>query len=526
MAYVGNTATIQLGQMGLMTDLPPGDVPPGALILANNVTFETGLLTKAPGSLRYNINQVLPAGIVALWDWWPNNYSQRLIAACSNGAIYRDTGDRLFGSASAINTGLLSLTPKSQFVEGGQETASRVKKLFLFTGTNQLKVLEGDGTSFANVDSPAADWTTPNFPTFGFTHRNRLWAFMGQRAYASTTGDHEDFTSGGILTQNIYPGEGGNLIGGWIFKGRPFVFKEGGFVYYLDDSDADSDNWNWKKLASNFGLASPHGIFEITNDLLALNESGALVSYTATDALGGIDSADVYKILKIAQHIRDKTSLSGVEYTHSIYYPDKKQAFLTSRTSYQTNNDQLIVLDFNGQQPRASLWDKDAPDCLALRKDIHKVPRPIYGAADGYVYLMDKEDRLVHTTAYTGEFKIGHTDFRWLDSNIASKNKIFDHLAVEFLPTGDWNLSIDVYIDGAFVETITFPMVVRDDGLGSFTLGSDDLGREETQTIQKPLHGSGRRISLHCKQSGSNQNFALASLTIGFRASAEQATRI
>ena len=69
-------------------------------------------------------------------------------------------------------------------------------------------------------------------------------------------------------------------------------------------------------------------------------------------------------------------------------------------------------------------------------------------------------------------------------------------------------------------------MDVRDDGLGSFTLGSDDLGREETQTIQKPLHGSGRRISFHVRGTGSNQNFAIASLTVGFRMSAEQATRV
>lgn len=526
MAYVGNKITIPLGQLGLMTDLPPADIPPGGLILANNISFESGLLTKAPGSLRYN-TQVLPAGIVALHDWWPNSYTQNLIALCSNGSLYKDEGDRLFGSATALNTtALMSVTAKSQFVEGGQETASRAKKLFLFSGTNQVQVLSGTGSTFADIASPAADWTTPNYPTFGFAHRNRLWAFMGQRAYASATGDHEDFAGGTILTQNIYPGEGGDLIGGWVFKGRPFVFKEGGFVYYLDDSAADSDNWVWRKLASNFGLSSPHGIFEITNDLLAMNESGALISYSAVENFGGIDAADVFKILKVSQYMRNKTSLSGIQYVHTIYYEDKKQAFITTRTSYQTNNDQLIVLDFNGDQVRPSLWDKDAPDCLTLRKDVHKVQRPIYGAADGYVYLMDKEDRLVHQTAYTGEFKTAHTDFRWADSSLASKNKLFDNLAVEFVPQGNWNLSVDVYIDGTFSETINFSMDVRDDGLDSFTLGSDDLGREETQTIQKPLHGSGRRISFHCKQSGSNQNFALASLTVGFRVSAEQATRV
>ena len=539
MSYAGKIGHISLGQIGLLTDLPPGDVPRGALILANNVSFETGAITKAPGSIKYNTN-ALPAGIVAVHDYWPDIVTQRLIALCSNGSVYRDEGDRVFSANVPIVEDLMAVTPQAQFIEGGQETALRDKKLFLYTGTNQIMVLPGDGIAFAAMSQPAVDWTTPDFPRFGFIHRNRHWAFMKQRAYASTTSDHEDFVSSGILTQSIYPGEGGDLIGGWVFKGRPFVVKEGGYVYYLDDSDVDSDNWNWKKLASNFGLASPHSVFETTNDLLALNESGALISYTAVNTYGGIDSADIYKILQVADYVRKNTSLNGVSMTHTIYYEDKKQIFITGRSGYFNNNNLLIHIDLNKQQPRVAFWDKDAPDCLSFRKDINKIKRPIYGAADGFVYIMDRENRLVGASAYTGEFKTGHYDFRDLDETLAHKNKLFDFLAVEFVPQGNWNLNVDVYIDGKYSETIYFNMDVRDDGLDNFTLGSgagggittpdggdgDPLGREEAQTIQKPLHGSGRRISFHCRQSGSNQNFSVASLTVGFRVSAEQATRV
>lgn len=523
--YNGQTAQITLGEYGLLTDVPPGQVPPGALIRATNVSYETGMVTKAPGAIKYN-TQVLPAGIVAVIDYWPNTVTQRLIALCANGSIYRDIGDRLFSSATAIATGLGTPTPRSIFVEGGQETSLREKKLFLFTdGLNQVQVLTGDETTVAEMSQPAADWTTPRYPRFGFIHRNRLWAFMGQRSYASMTGDHEDFVSSGILTDNIFPGEGGDLIGGYVYKGRAFVFKEGGFVYYLDDTDTDSDNWVWRRLGSNFGLASTHGIVEILDDLVAVNETGGITSYSATQSLGNIEAADITRLLQIRQYIADVTSLSGLTVMHALYYPAKKQAFFTSRSGSRATNDVLLHLDFNKQQPRAALWTKDQADCLALRKDSLKVQRPIYGSADGYVYLMDREDRLTGATSYTGEFKTGHIDFRQL-GNIAHKNKLFDFLAVEFLPTGSWNIDVDIYIDGTFSETIQFLQDVRDDGLGTFTLDSDPLGREETQTIQKPLHGSGRRLSFHIKQSGSNQNFALASLTIGFRLSAEQVTRV
>jgi hypothetical protein len=516
-------AHIPLGSMGLMTDLPPSDIPRGALIRADNVSFETGLITKAPGSLRYNTS-ALPAGVVAIKDWWPNTVDQRLIALCSDGSVYRDIGDRQFSANVAIASGLLNVTANAMFVEGGSELASRDKKLFLFTGTNQLKVLAGDGTSFSNIASPAADWTTPNFPKIGLTHRNRLWAFMKQRAYASDTGNHENFTTN-ILTQSIFPGEGGDIIGAYVFKGRLFAFKDGGFVYYLDDSDSDSDNWFWRKLANNFGLAAPHGVMEIMNDMIAVNESGSPTSYAAVEQLGEIESADILRILQIEEYFRSVVTLSGISVLHTLYYEAKKQAFITYRVKHNVKNDTLLHLDMNKQNVRAAFWPKDQADCLALRKDINRIQRPIYGSADGYVYLMDREDRQVGGTAYTGEFKTGHTDFRWMDEKIAQKNKLFDFLEVEFLPTGTWDLEVDVYIDGTFVETINYNMDVRDDGLGSFTLGTDPLGREETQTIRKPLHGSGRRISFHCKQSGDNQNFAIASLTVGFRMSAEQASR-
>lgn len=524
MAYSGNQGHIPLGAFGLLTDVPPGDIPRGALIRAYDISYETGNLTKAPGSLRYN-TQVLPAGIVAIFDWWPNSVTQRLIAACSNGSIYRDIGDRVFSSAVAITSGLMNLTPKSTFVGGGSETALRQKKLFYFSGTNQVQVLAGDGSTFAQIANPAADWVTPNYPTVALTHRNRLWAFMGQRAYASDTANHENFTSN-YLTSSIFPGEGGDISGAYVFLGRLFAFKEGSFVYYLDDSDTSSDNWVWKKLASNFGLASPHGITQVGNDLIAMNESGSPVSYNAVNALGDIESADLFRLLQVGEYIRNSSSLSGIDMTHAVYYEAKKQLFFTTRTSYRTTNDALFHIDFNRQSPRMAIWKKDQANCLGERKDINKVLRPIYGSEDGYIYLMDREDRLVGSSAFTGEFKIGHTDFRYLDEKIAQKNKLFDFLTVEFVPQGTWNLSVDVYIDGTFSETIDFPMDVRDDGLDSFTLDTDALGREEAQTIQKPLHGSGRRISFRCRQAGANQNFSIACLTVGFRVSAEQAARV
>lgn len=526
MAYRGNIAVIPVGQFGLLTDLPPGEIPRGAFIRANNISFETGVVTKAPGAMQYNTFQ-LPSGIVAGFDWWPNVVTQRTIVACANGSIYRDIGDRLFSSGSAIASGLGTLTPRSMFIAGGNETADQSKKLFFFSdGLAQVKVLTGDGTTFSDISNPAADWTSPNYPTCGCVFRERLWAFMGNRAYASDTGNHENFATN-YLTDAIYPGEGGSIIGCFTYREKLFVFKQGGFVYILNDTDPNSINWYWVKFGENFGLASPHAAVQIDDDMYAVNEAGQPISYQTTQKFGNFESGDLMRLLMMQNYFRTSVSQSGLSVMHTLYYPAKKQAFFTYRTGAQIKNDQLLVVDFSSnERPKASLWPAYQADCLFLRKDSLHIQRPCYGSADGYLYFMDREDRNIGGAAYTGEFKTSHMDFRWFDERLAERNKLFDFLTLEFIPQGSWNVSVDVYIDGNFSETINFTQDVRTTGLGTFQLGSTPLGREESQMLRMPLHGSGRRISFHVKGAGLSQNFAIASLTVGFRASAEQATRV
>lgn len=548
--YKGNIARVVFGQMGLLTDIPPGQVPMGAMIRANNISFETGLVTKCPGSRRLNTTS-FSSPVIAVFDYWPDVVTQRLIVACEDGNLYRDTGDGNFGpDADSGNNPLTesvlnNLTPRSMFVEGGEETAGRSKKLFFFSGSNQLKVLEADEQEIENVASPAADWVTPNFPTVGVMHRNRLWAFMGQIAYASDTGNHENFLTNNLINY-IFPGEGGDVTGAFVFKGRLFAFKQGGFVYFLDDADPDSDNWVWRKIANNFGLASPQGLIEIGNDMVAVNEAGSPTSYAAVENFGDIESADLLRALKVENYIRENISLSGLSYLHSIYYEAKKQALFTYKTGAGPYNDTLLVLDYNTETPRVSFWPAYGAQCLALRRDVYGIARPLYGTTDGYICIADEENRLMEyasdntSVAISSDFITGHMDFGSLDGSIAQKNKLYDFLEVEFKPQGLWNLYVDVYIDGKFSETISFLMDVRDDGLGTFTLGSggssglntaeggdgDPLGRDEAQTLRKPLHGSGRRIAFRFRNNGANENFALASINVGFRVSGEQATRV
>lgn len=539
MAYMGNIAQIPLGQMGVVSDLPPGSIPYGALIRSINIDYGPGYLQKAPGAIRYNSAYPLSSGVVACLDYWPDVNTQRLLTATADGKIFKDYGDRTFQLATAVKTGLGSLTNSSQFVIGGNETAGASKKIFFFSGgVSQVQVCPGDQNTFLPISNPAADWPNPtassnpqsNFPKFGLIHRGSLWAFAKSVAYKSNPANHEDFqTTNAILINNVGPGEGGDIVGAFVYKSRLFVFKQGDFVYYLNDTDNSSTNWYFTKFSEGFGIANWHSGCQVLDDYLVGNVTNTITSYQATQNFGSVVQGDIFKKARVSQYFRGNTTPAGTPFQQAMFYPEKGLALFTAKTKYRQNNDGLIQIDVSDpSQPKYGFWNHLAPDCLNLRRDLNNIPRPMYGASDGYIYLMDREDRSVGAmgsgSAYTGEFKTAYTNLGWLDANLTHKTKNWDFLGVTFTPEGNHNLSVDVWIDGRFSETITFSMTQDSNYLGAFQLGTSILGgAEEEFTIIKPLHGMGREISFRGYNSVNNENFRVSKFTIGFRPGDEQA---
>lgn len=526
MAYSGMKAKIELGEYGLLTDIAPDKVPPGALIKANNVCFFNGAVQKAPGTLKWNASP-LSSSLVAIHHWNPNLVTERFMAVTSDGNIYKGK-DRAFGSP--INATISSvLTPNCVFTEGGAETAGRDKKLFLFTnGATGPYVLNGDGTAFSTLANPNVDWTsTGTFPKFGVVHRNRLWAFAGQISYASDSGDHENFKTAN-LTEPVYPGEGGELRGAFVYKGRLVAFKDGGFVYMLNDQNISETDWYWQKIASNFGLSAPNAIVEVLDDLVTGNTAGTLTSYAASQKLGSVEAADIIQGLQFEAYLRGHTSKVGVTTQHLLYYAEKKTLLATYRSAYYTYNDMLIMIDFGRtDRLRPAFWIKGSPQCLAFYRDVNQIERPMYGDKDGYLHLMDREDRTEGGLAYIGEFQTPHLDFSHMGAELSSTEKHFDFLAVHYVPESSGNLSCDYFIDGRYIDTITFPMIqYQRPELGVFLLSTDRLAQPNTEVVVRQLNGTGRTFSARFYNNGSNQSFQIPAITVFFRSGGDKAQQV
>lgn len=525
MAYQGTKAKIDLGELGLLTDIAQDKTPPNALINARNICLFNGTVQKAPGSAPWN-REALPHPIVALHDWWPTINKQRKIAVTRDGSIYIGR-DRVFGAPANTSLGLLN--PNCKFTEGGAETAGRPKKLFLFTaGKSQPLVLRGDGTTFAPIQKPNEDWSGTNFPRTGVVHRNRLWTFVGQNAYASTTGDHEDFQAQSSLVEPIYPGEGDEIRGAFVFKGRLLVFKDGGFVYMLMENVTDSGiAYYFEKISSNFGLSAPNGISEVLNNLYAGNTTGTITDYAASDKLGDVEAADLVQNLHFESYLRGTTSKVGITEQHMLYYAEKKLLFVTYRSAYYQSNDMLLVFDFGRQAARPSYWVKGNPQCLAWYKDVNQIRRPMYGDANGFIMLMDQEDRSEGGVAYRGEFQIPHLDMSHLDPSLSSIEKHFDHLAVHYVPEGIGKLKCDYFIDGKYIDTIEFPMVqYLPPKLDTLMLDQDRLAQRNNETAIRPIYGTGRTFSAKFYNDANNESFQVSAITVYFRGGGDKAQQV
>lgn len=526
MSYLGTAIPIPLGELGLRTDETSTSLPPNALIKANNISLYSGRIEKSRGTEKYNTTP-LSGDVVAINDYWPTPQIQRLIAATSDGKIFRDTGDRTFSGGTAIETGLGVLTPDTHMYTGGQEEAGNNRKLFTLTGVSKIQVIDGDASATTDIALPSPDWASSNYPTFGLIYQGRN-CVMGSaadrhRLYFSTQADHEDFTTGSPPTISVFPGEGDGILSAYVYRGVLFVFKRPFGVYIVDGRNPDPVNWTTTRYSDAFGVGSPHAVLQILTDLTAANSFGSYTSLQASDAFGDFEAGDILSNNLIENYIRSIFNSNGIPFSQSVYYPEKKAAYFTGQSSSADVRDQMLVIDVNRPTLRATVDTKERPNCIALRRDSQLIQRPMYGDKDGYVWLMDQPTYNRDNTPYIGEFQTAYTDFSFASGELGGKNKIFDFIEVNYIPTGNNNFYCDVYIDGQFRQTLTFAQKLGA-VLDSFVLDVDRLsGDPSGSRNRKPISScTGNKISFRFYNNSFNEGFKIERIIVSFRLSAEQ----
>jgi len=526
MAFTGQTVGLVLGTKGQSGTKNMAAIEIEQLILADNLTFEDVTIRKEGGAKKYNGTAITGAPkVLGGHDWLYDGSTQRSIVVTDNGDIIRDDGAGDYNGGTTLKSGLtIASTTMAMFVEGGKEAAANNKKLFVFTGRNAIQVLSGNGATTTDLSTPPTDWAGTNQPSFGLIHEDRLWGGGNgndpHRIYYSTTGDHEDFTGSGSGSLSIFPGEGDKLVWAISFKGLIICAKAPRGLYIIDTTDPSSSNWKIARLSSSIGCAGPSTLVPIDDDILLMDSTGAFHLVSSITEFGNLGTRNLSDIAYFTTFVRGNINLAQLSTASAVFYKAKREAHFSVAGTGSVINNRRIVIDFNRIDiPRFRFSTRDTPVSLWLKADSDGVGRLTMGDNAGFVWDMDQATRSKDGSGYSAQFQTPHLDFSFVDDKLGSINKNWSFIELAVEPKGNHNLSVDIFLDDQFSETIQFNMGGVGATLGSFVLGTDALAGASILNKRKVIRGRSRRISLLGRNSGAAEDFSIAKFYFGFTVS-------
>lgn len=519
MAYRGQTVTLPIGAQGFNGSRNPSKMGPGHFGYVEGVDYDGGVLVKEGGAEKLNSSDIgTAAAIIAGFNWSPSGGLAHDIVFSDEGNVLKDTGAGTFGTTVASGLSIPTVYPPF-FATGGGETVGAARKLFLFNEAEQVQVLPGTSNTMADITDPAADWTAA-FPIFGCLHDLRMWAggvaTDPHRLYYTTTADHEDFAGGGTLS--IYPGEGEIIVAAVSFRGLLLVFKRPKGLYVVDTRDPTPANWQVQKLNSAVGAAGPWCVPQISNDLVILDKGGNFHLMSAVQDFGDINTANIGQISEISAFMRVEASLANLHKSVGAWYSAKSQAWFMVPRVGSTENDMRIKIDFNDPQvgPRFLISRRDVGLSMWMRPNAQGVEKPALGDNEGFIWLMDEEERTKDGAAYDFAFETSETDLSFADPQLSAvtKNGAFIEIVSDVVTQTE--LTITPLWDGQPADPINFELGGAGAALGSFTLDVDALATAGIVTQRRKLTGSGRRLKLMGENTAVDDEVRLSEVRISF----------
>lgn len=532
--YSGEIAVIPLGKGGLFTDASQSDIPLTSLARAYNANTYRNVLEKDPGSVQWNQTS-FGSGVVRFQEVFLNSTTQRVYSLLQNGTIVKsnDAYNQIVLSPRA-STDPSALNPSgyTTMLAGGNEQLNFPKKVFVFTGYDPVQVLSGDATTHYTISNPPLDWTGTNQPFGAFLFQSQVFAFgcpnNPHQIYVSSASDQEDYTTV-PLNFVVYPGEGETIVGGAVFRGTLFLFKYPTGIYTLVSTDPSPANWYFTKYSDEAGAASPQSFATVRDDLLIANNYGSISSLQASLVFGDVEASDVFHSNNCFEYVTNEIRADVVIRRGLLWDSAKGCLYGSFQSDLNYYNDRICKIDLKNPNasPKITWSTKDNANCLEFISSLTKVRRPCYGANDGYIYQLDQSDYYVgnvnNQVGYTFDCMTPHMDFSQSDARLGEQVKNFDFLEIVYQPTGDWNLSLDVYLDGRFSKTYYCNLGARSN-LNELPLDTSPIDGLVPLSRRFKIGGSAKRIAVRMYNSGVGQNVKLVRLNLYYTLSGTQQT--
>lgn len=491
-----------LGGLNRMKNL--SQYPKTDLTMLDTLTFEHNCWEKAGGAIKYNSGP-LGGSILSVWDFWSASYVQAMMAYLDTGAWVTVNGSGIVDTLATMTAGI-----PGWFVEAW--TNQQDKSLFLFNGQDKPKYSLGGAA--VDISMASEDWSAGNYPSFAFLHKSRLLAPLKHRVYCSSPQSHDRYgNQAQDATQlNIYPGEGQKIVAGISFREKAYVFKYPKGIYLIDDSDTNISNWQTPKLTDAIGTAGPGCVVATEDDVIFLDSTGYFHQLSAVRTFNQ-ESVPAMFPVELSNFFRSQINLNRLDLVRSAYYSRKRQLVFALPGTGSSVNNRILILDYNiADKTRIGWSTRDVCPSLALRQNV-ATQELIIGDSSGYVWQCDQDTRSKDGAGYVGQYETPTVPI--VEGGIRLAN--LEELQVVFSPAGNWDLSLEVHLDGKLSETLLFSMQTSGGAVGSFSLDSDVLAGNTIQNAIQRLHGDAKYIKLLGKNSGAGQNFAVMNHLIRYK---------
>lgn len=509
--YKGQSYVINCGQGGLDANYNIDSIKPYNFVHpSRNIILNEGGRRKRGGTDHVNTDAVTGTPqITGIFDFTLESGSQFVVFGTSAGNVYKN-------ATTTISTG--GTASKYYNFEFGDNM------LFICNGADVPMTWDGAAATSSNMTDIPSSWTGSNYPKqfvrHGYAASQAMWAlgFTDGTVYCSQDGDLDDFSDDDVTLIQVYTGDGYGIVGGVEYGDRLIVFgRKQAFI--IDDTDADRTKWGYQATQWSGGAAHHRVIVRTPNDIVAMTDDGTIYSVVAAENYGDYKAASLTRPAHIDTWIKENVALAYIDKFHSCYDPVLRCIYFWVVRNGKTTVDTALV--YFVDRPPEEAWtihDNQSFDSgfSAVSSALIQVSTGIYkvytGDYDGFIWKLNQSDRSDDANGYYAGFKTPQLVF-----DNPRVTKLFHQARVIFLPKGNYNLSVRMWVDGVTQTGTTISLAGSGAVLGSFVLGTDVLGGTELMDTPFNIGAIGKRMQLEFYNSTADQDFFISQVVIDFK---------
>jgi len=510
MAYKGDTYQIPCDRGGLNHNVNIDLIPPEAIVhpSRNINAHEGGRRTRGGTSHVYGAALSGAGKITGIFDFRMEDGTQFIMCGTSDGKVFKNDTD-------TIKTGLTSDTFFSFAVMDDL--------LYISNGYDIPLTWAGSGDA-SNMTNIPADWTGDNYPKqfvkHGKGNSERMWAFgfKDGTVYASQNGTGTQFSDTYVTTLPINTGDGYGIVGGFVFGDRLFAVGKAQ-VYIIDDQDMDVANWGYDEATWKGGAAHHRLIVRTPTDVHMMSEDMEIFSVATAEQYGDYKAASLTRPAKIDIWMQQNINPAYINDFHGVWDSKLRAVKWFVVRNGQTQPDTALV--FFIDRPLEEAWfvhDNDSYDsgyaCYssALVRKSTGVYKVYTGGKTGFVWELETSNANDNGNGYTSLFRTANLNF-----GDPRSHKLFNSLRIVTQPAGEWNLGVNIWLDGESQAGRTIALTTTGGVLDSFILDTDTLGGATLTDAVLKLGMIGKRIQIEIYNAVADQEFFVSQVLIDFK---------